>query len=86
MRDGPAEVDLGVRDLLPSNLEDLGVAESTTIDIATLVGNEHAVFMGDEMNEVESDKSLAIGPTPLKVGITVEAIIQGTSEVKVAGY
>ena len=77
MRNRPTEVDLGIRDLLPSNLEDLGVTEAAAINVRAFVGHEHAFLMDEEVNEFKGHDALAIRPASLKVGITVEAIVQG---------
>ena len=85
MRQGPADVHLDIDDLRIPNGEDLGVSKSMTLRIASFVRDEHAIGIGDEIDEVESQDGLADWPAATEVRLAVDPIVEGAREMKIAG-
>jgi hypothetical protein len=56
-----------------------------TVRVPSLVGNEHAIGIRDEMDEVEPLDDLAIRPTTAEVRLTVEPIVERTRKMKILG-
>src|SRR5262245_50451942 len=85
VRQIPAEVHLDIDDAPVSNGENLGVSKSKTVRIASLIGDEDAIGVGHEVDEVEPLDDLAVRPAPAKVRVPIDPIVEGAREMKVGG-
>src|SRR5262245_36972048 len=56
-----------------------------TVRVPSFVGHEHAIGVGDEVDEVEALDRFAVRPATLEVRFPVQAIVEGTCEVKIIG-
>src|SRR3954462_12745904 len=83
MRQGPAKVHLDIDDEIVSNSEDLGIAKSMTVRIASFIRDEHAIFVRKEIDKVERLDRLAVRPASMEVGFAIEPIIERAREVKI---
>jgi hypothetical protein len=73
----PAEVHLDLDDVLISNGQNLRVAKTMAVRIASFIRDEDAIGVRDEMDEVESLDDLAVRPATAEVGFTIEPIVEG---------
>lgn len=80
--DVPAEVDLGPRQAIFRESEDLGVAEAPPVDFGGLVGDEDLVTVLDQAHEVERRDRLGVGPAALEVGLAVEPRVGRAEEAR----
>ena len=85
MRHGPAEIHLHLDDVPVSNGEDLGIPKSMTIRVPSFIRDEHAVGVGDEIDEFEALDDLAVWPASAEVGLPVEPIVERAGEMKIVG-
>src|SRR5664279_3710105 len=85
VRDGPAEVNLDLDNLLPLQREDLCVAESAAVDVRALIGHEHLVLMRHDVDKPEVVDLLTVWPAPLEIGPSIDPVVERAGGVKIIG-
>jgi hypothetical protein len=85
VRDGPAEINFHFDDLTFPHGHDFGVAEFFAVSLATFIGHENSVAVGNEILKLETVDPLAVWPAPRKICRAINAVIERTREMKVRG-
>src|SRR5687768_16583934 len=85
MRDGPAEIDLGVDDLAAAHRQYLGVAKARSRGAGALIGDEDAVAVLNQVLVFEAGDRLAVRPAAREIGLSVEAVVERAGEMEVVG-
>src|ERR1700730_7706516 len=83
--DRPAEIHLDLDCLAVAKRHDLRIAEAPAVFVLAFIGYDHAVAIGDEIDEVEAFDTLAVRPTALEIGRSVDAVVERTAEVEIVG-
>jgi hypothetical protein len=81
----PAEVDLGLADLVAVKRENLGVAKSAPVGLRALVRHDHLVTGLNEPLELEGLDLFGVRPAALEVLRTVDAHVSRAVEREVVG-
>src|SRR5262249_2867597 len=81
----PAEIDLDLDDPAVTYRHDLGVAEAAAVLPLTFVGDEDAIAVGHEVDEIKRSDASAVRPAALEIGVAVDAVVERAGEVEVVG-
>lgn len=85
VRDGPAEINFHFDDLAFTHGHDFRVAEFFAVSLATFIGHENSVAVGNEILKLETVDPLAVWPAPRKICRAIDSVIERTREMKVRG-
>jgi hypothetical protein len=85
VRDGPAEINFHFDDLTFPHGHDFGVTEFLAGRLATLIGHEDSVAVGNEVFILETVDPLAVWPATRKICRAINSVIERTREMKVRG-
>src|SRR6185437_5802666 len=84
LREVPAEVDLGPHDpVVAVEGQHLGVAPTTPVGTAELVGDDHLVASPNQADEVERLALCRAGPAALEPAVAVQLRVGRTGEAEV---
>jgi hypothetical protein len=85
VRDGPAEINFHFDDLTVTYGHDFSVTEFFAVSLATFIGHEDSVAVGNEILKLETVDPLAVWPAPRKICRAINSVIERTREMKVRG-
>src|SRR3984893_3079540 len=83
MRDWPTEIDFTLDNFAVSDGHYFRIAEPLAGSVLPFVGDEYVLSLAHEVYELKVGNRLAVFPAPIEVGLTVEAIVQRTGEMKI---
>src|SRR5215471_8496368 len=79
----PAEINLDLDNLAVPHRHYLGIAEGFSGGTLPFVSHEHALPIGDQIDEGEAGNRVAVFPASVEIRVTIDAIVARAGEMKI---